>query len=168
MFIGRSRYKEGALLTIKAFEILRERNNKLRLNIIGLNSDDFDSLPEGVTCHGFLKKDIESQCELYYNLILKASLIINPQKIWAGYSSIIEAMYFFTPILITPFDDFIEEFGENIKFGAYTESSDPEEIAKSINAILDSYDYKEKCKNAHETVKEYTWENYVDKLLNVL
>ena len=57
--------------------------------------------------------------EKYYNLLKSARVLINPASKWGGYSSTIEAMYYGCPIIVSPYDDFIEEFGKLIPFGYY-------------------------------------------------
>ena len=93
-------------------------------------------------------------------------MIVNPTPKWAAYSSIIEAMYFYTPVVVSPFDDFVQEFGQKISFGRYNEVFTAEGIADSIRQILAADNYTDICTCAHETVKDYTWERYVDKVLD--
>lgn len=88
--------------------------------------------------------------------------------IGGGYSSTVEAMYFYTPVIVSPYDDFVNEFGKDIDFGIYNEKYDSSVLAKNIEAIFNSGDYENMCLNAHERVKDYTWDNYVDKILKLL
>lgn len=88
--------------------------------------------------------------------------------IGGGYSSIVEAMYFYTPVIVSPYDDFVNEFGKDIDFGIYNKKYDSLVLAKNMESIFNSSDYENMCLNAHERVKDYTWDNYVDKILKLL
>ncbi len=169
LFIGKKIYKETADKVIEAFKLLRSKDSSLSLNIIGMVKSDFDgNIPEGINFYGFLHKDIKLECDTYYKLLLDATIIANPNPVWGGYSSIVEAMYFYTPILVAPYKDFKQEFGENINFGIYNAEYTAECIAKNIMAIMESSEFNTICMNAHERVKDYTWSNYVDKILDLL
>lgn len=167
LFIGRSHYLSGALLLIKEFVKIRNRKPDLILNIIGLNREDIkdEGEFEGIFFHGFLRKEILDECNLYYKLISEASIIINPTQKWGGYSSIIEAMYYYTPVITTPYDEFVEEFGNTINFGVYYNCK--EQLSKFILRILEQSDenYLKMCVNSHLQVRDHTWQNYTDRLL---
>ena len=79
----------------------------------------------------------------------------------------IEAMYFYTPVVVSPFDDFVQEFGEMIDFGRYNRDFSEDCIAENIKKLMDSDDFLKTCRQAHEAVKDYTWDRYVDKVLKL-
>ncbi len=165
LFIGNSKYREAAIKTIAALDYL---DDSVTLDIIGMTSDEV-----GITCprviyHGYLRKDIDSEKDKYYKLLLEASIVTNTTPQWGGYSSIIEAMYFYTPILVSPFKDFVKEFGEDISFGKYCKDFTPESIACNIKLILNNFQYNKMCIKAHDTVKEYTWENYTNQIFELI
>lgn len=95
-------------------------------------------------------------------------MFVNPTELWAGYSSTIEAMYFYTPIIVSPYKDFISEFGAEINFGLYNSEFNAKCLSTNIERILNAPDYLDKCINAHNVTKNYTWSTYVDKVLNVI
>lgn len=168
LFIGRkTTYLEAAKKLIEAYKLLkREEDYKdLSLDIVGCAASDFDDLPEGVTCYGFLNKSDENDRITYYELLLNAKILVNANPKWGAYSSTIEAMYFCTPVIVSPYKDFIEEFGDEINFGIYNKEFTKESLASNIKTILNDRDYSRICMCSHETVKDYTWDNYVDKLL---
>lgn len=168
LFIGRkSTYLEAAKKLIEAFKLLKEEEayKDYSLDIVGCAASDFDSLPEGVTCYGFLNKSEENDRKTYYDLLLNAKVLVNANPNWGAYSSTIEAMYFYTPVIVSPYKDFVEDFGTEINFGIYNEVFTKESLVFNIITILNDRDYSKICQCAHETVKEYTWDNYVDKLL---
>ena len=141
----------------------------VNVHIIGMNREDFPDAPVNFTFHGYLNKTIDNQRNKYYNLLSDAKLIINPNPVWAGYSSIIEAMYFFTPVIVTPFNQFKTEFGPSINFGKYCEPSS-ESVSSAIKGILNlsHKEYSAMSLNAHADVADYTWSNYVDKMLEYM
>lgn len=170
LFIGGKKYIEGCRLLIEAHKMLLYKGVKCELDIIGMTSLDFIGMhiPNSVHFHGYLKKDDKEQCDLYYRLMLNASVFINPTELWAGYSSTIEAMYFYTPIIVSPYKDFVSEFGSEINFGYYNSEFNVKCLGANIEKILSAPDYTEKCMNAHNVTKNYTWSTYVDKVLNVI
>ena len=142
----------------------------LELHIIGLSNNDFKELPKDVFCHGFLRKENKKECTTYYNLLLDSKIFINPTPKWGGYSSTIESMFYYTPIIISPYKDFVEEFGTNIDFGLYNEQFTIKSLKNNINSILslDNIKYMNMCSSSHNKVKNYTWTNYVKWIIEEL
>lgn len=170
LFIGRSHYIEGANLLIKTFIEVKKTYPLLELHIIGLSNNDFKELPKDVFCHGFLRKENKKECTTYYNLLLDSKIFINPTPKWGGYSSTIESMFYYTPIIISPYKDFVEEFGTNIDFGLYNEQFTIKSLKNNINSILslDNIKYMNMCSSSHNKVKNYTWTNYVKWIIEEL
>jgi glycosyltransferase involved in cell wall biosynthesis len=165
LFIGDIKYIEGARLLLAAYRILKNDLQQITLHIIGLESSDFDDIPHGVTCHGYLDKEVESDCKIYYDLIMNAKVFINPTPLWGGYSSTVEAMYFYNPIVIAPYEEFTYTFGESPSFAAFAKEFEADDLALNIKKILHSPNYTQLCIDAHYAVRDYTWTKYVDKFL---
>jgi glycosyltransferase involved in cell wall biosynthesis len=163
LFIGRRNYRDGAQKLIEAYLILSKRYPDLRMSIVGLCQDDFEELPQGVSCFGYLDKGKDEQRALYYGLLENASLIVNPTPGWPSFSSIVEAMFFYTPVLITKNSEMVNTFGDNLAFGSYVE--DHLSLEVQIEAILFSKNYAILSQNAHDAVKEFSWNNYIKKFL---
>ena len=155
---------------IEAYKLLKQEEGykDLSLDIVGCAASDFESLPKGVTCYGFLNKSEERDRKIYYDLLLNAKVLINPTPKWGAYSSTIEAMYYYTPVIVSPYETFVNEFGRIIDFGLYNEHYTAEGIAKDIEIVVFNNDYKSLCENAHNRVEKYTWSNYVDKVLKLI
>lgn len=171
LFVGKpDRYKESAIKVIEAVKLLQKQKDfsDIELNIIGISKDQLPSIPDFVHCHGFLHKDNKKECNLYYNLLMESKVIVNPTPKWAAYSSTIEALYFCTPLIVSPYDDFVAEFSENISFGLYNYEYKAECIADNIQKILTSTHYKKMSWDAHNIVKDYTWDVYTDKVLDLI
>ena len=75
---------------------------------------------------------------------------------------------FFTPVIVSPYKDFVQEFGEEIDFGLYNFINSPQYLADNITKIMNDTDYKKKCLAARDKVENYTWDNYVDKITQLM
>ncbi|MGM9760209.1 MAG: glycosyltransferase family 4 protein [Parabacteroides sp.] len=167
VFIGREPYLPGAKLLIDSFQKLKERYPQLELHIIGLTSRQFDFLPKDVYCYGYLNKSDLAQRRMYYSILRKARVCINPTPLWAGYSSMVEAMYFYTPVITSMYQSFVDTFGKELEFGYYLQENRIDEISEKIRLLLDCNGefYRTKAKSAHDAVKEFTWDSFADKFL---
>lgn len=169
LFVGKlDRYKESVIKVIESFEILRNEDPNLELDIIGMSEHDLGHVPDGVHAYGFLRKDVPEERDKYYELLINAKVLVNPTPRWAAYSSMIEAMYFYTPVVVAPYEDFVAEFGENINFGLYNREFTVDSIAINIKSVMSSDNYQNMCVFAHEKVNDYSWDNYADKILNLI
>lgn len=168
IFIGNEKYTEGVKLLVEAVKNLNKKGLKIELHIIGINNKDLNGSDKNIFYYGYLDKNNEIQRHTYYKLLIEASLFVNPTPVWGGYSSCIEAMYFYTPIIVSPYEDFVRNFGENINFGMYNNHFTVNCLSDNIKKILYSENYTEICKEAHNTVKDYTWEKYVESLLKII
>ena len=167
LFIGRkTTYLEAAKKLIEAYKLLKEEEayKDYELDIVGCDASDFDSLPDGVACYGFLNKSEERDRKTYYDLLLGAKVLVNANPKWGAFSSTVEAMYYYTPVIVSPYQDFVKNFGEKIDFGVYNQDFTAASIANDIISVINSENYAEMCNFAHENVKTYTWENYVKQL----
>ena len=168
LFIGNIHYIGAAKELVRAFDILKKDNNKLELHIIGMTREQMNVYDADIHCYGYLRKNVKKERDLYYSLLHSCKVFVNPAQQWGGYSSSIEAMFYCSPIIVAPYDDFVCEFGENINFGRYTNEN--EELHKTIKVILDAKkeDYHALCINAQKRVADYTWSNYVNDFLESL
>ncbi|RYE12952.1 MAG: glycosyltransferase family 1 protein, partial [Sphingobacteriaceae bacterium] len=165
LFVGSKKYMAGASSLIAAFEALKPLYPALTLDIIGIKKSDFTNLPEGVNCHGYLDKGNSEERELYYNIFRKARVFINTTPKWGAFSASIEAMYFHTPVIVTPYSEFLKTFGPDIDFGYYCEENDEALIKDKITSIMQNESYKQLCINANNAVQHFTWDAYVDKMV---
>ncbi len=168
LFVGSNRYMEGAMALVKAFENLKDEYKFLKLHIIGIEKTEFKFLPDDVFCYGYLDKANEANRTVYYDLFRKAKMFINTTPKWGAFSAAIEAMYFYVPIIVTPYEEFVKTFGKNIDFGVYCEQNLPAMIETNIKSILNNPNYNSLCLNAHNSVKEYTWSSYIDKVVRLI
>ncbi|MES2762084.1 MAG: glycosyltransferase [Bacteroidota bacterium] len=171
LFIGNKKYINGALGLIKAFKSISEKRKvKSELHIIGLTEEQIGIKIPGLFYYGYLDKGIETQNEQYYKLVSEARAIINTNPDWGAFSAMTEAMYYFTPVITSPYPEFTETYGHEIDFGYYVNSNSPEELVLKIETILsDSSDKQIELMNAaHQKVKDFTWSTYTDKVLDLI
>lgn len=171
LFIGKAdRYRHAAQQVVDALALLlrEEPWRALQLHVIGMEDKSLTIPPAlPVVCHGYLDKDRREEHAEYYQLLMDARMIINPSPCWAAYSSLVEAMYFYTPVIVSPFDAFTDTFGQTIDFGCYT-SSDTQQLAGHIRYLCDTPNYPILCKHAHHHVKDNTCAHFVDKLIHLI
>lgn len=167
IFIGGPQYVNGLKNLLGSMSMLKR---PMTLNVIGMKRDMIPDAPDFVTFHGYLRKDIPAENALYYKLLTDAKIIVNTTPLWGAYSSIVEGMYFYTPVIVSPFTQFTSEFGSNIDFGHYCQSDSHTELADKIDQIasMGSVDYVRMCDNAHNRVKDYTWQRFVDSMLSIM
>lgn len=167
LFIGNKKYTQGAIGLIKAFIQL---NTKAELHIIGLKENEVDMKAEGLFYHGYLDKGIVAENELYYKLITEARVIANTNPDWGAFSAMTEAMYYFTPVITSPYKEFTETYGAEIDFGFYVTPNATEELVLKLENILNNSDENQLklMDNAHAQVKDFSWSAYTDKVLNLI
>lgn len=174
VFVGNRRYLESAVKLVEAIDYLNKQGhgNIYTVDIIGLESKDSDVFNKAfVNCYGYLNKSVKDDNRLYYEKIVGAKAIVNVTDEWNGMSSLIEAMYYYTPIIIVPNANITKFFGtnNNKKYGYWCQDSSLESLIKGLEFVceLDEVVYSDICEYAHELVQNYTWDNYIDKVLNL-
>ncbi len=166
LFVGSPKYLAGALSLINAFENLKKQYPALKVHIVGMNESEIGRvLPTDVFCYGYIDKGNDKERELYYDLFKRSKVFINTTPKWGAFSATIEAMYFYNPVIVMPYDEFVETFGRQINFGVYCEENTPTAIEKSVKAVLDHPDYNSLCTEANKAIKDYSWSAYIDKVI---
>jgi len=168
LFVGNkwnSSYVVAARILIEAYVLLKEKYPNLKLDIVGMDDDNFDEIPAGVTCHGLLNKNNYKQRLKYYELMSKAKIFSNTA---GSYGATIEAMYYYTPVVTSRYAEFVEQFGSQISFGSYCESLETESLCDSIIEIMESTNYENICILAHEKVASNTWDDFTAKMINLI
>jgi glycosyltransferase involved in cell wall biosynthesis len=172
VFIGRRRYLEGLKILIEALDILLiDFDQSYDLHIIGLNRSDlcFEISNPNLYFYGYLDKSVPDACKLYYKIINQTKLYINPTWKWAGFSSSLEAMYYFTPIIVPPYKEFLATFGEEVNFGFYINDQNSKSLALLILKLMrDRSLWNEFSRNAHLAVSQFTWDNYIQQFISLL
>lgn len=172
LLIGSMKYLLGARKLVEAVRILQKDFPNLTLNIINIPKDRLllQNTDRNIICYEYLDKGDPEQNTQYYDLITKAKILVNPSEIWAAYSSTIECMFYYTPIIIKPYEAFALDYGENNDFGIYLQNTEVNDIVDSIRTILimNEEEYTKLCLRAHELVKDQTWETYTKKVIELM
>lgn len=172
LLIGSMKYLLGARKLVEAVRILQKDFPNLTLNIINIPKDRLllQNTDRNIICYEYLDKGDPEQNTQYYNLVTKARILVNPSEIWAAYSSTIECMFYYTPIIIKPYEAFALDYGEKNDFGIYLQNTEVSDIVDSIRTILmmNEEEYTKLCLRAHELVKDQTWESYTKKVIELM
>lgn len=172
-FIGKKSYYDSAKNLVKAFCLLEEdivTKNNLELHIIGMQKSDFPNVAnDQIHFHGYLNKGKKEDMEEYYKTLKETLVIVNTSDKWAGMSSIIESMYYYKPIITSKYDEYVKTFGNDISFGYYS-NNNVEDIKLNLEKIInmDKKSYKKMCKKSHDAVKDFTYDTYVDKIIELV
>ena len=162
LFIGQSAYLTGAVDLIKAVIELRKLNIKYEVDIVGISLSEIDFKFDWLRVHGYLDKQDERQKLKYNSLLTNAKYFINTTKVWAGFQSILEAMYYHTPVIVSA----------NPGLSSFFKGEDPL-IYLGEKALVDLLCQKEKekfsdylitCTNSKDAVKQHTWANFTSHL----
>ena len=168
-FIGKKSYYQSAIELIKAFQKINIET--IELHIIGMTKKDFPNLKNTnkIYFHGYLDKGNKKEQELYYQILKETLVIVNTNNKWAGMSSILESMYYYRPIITSPYDEFIKTFGEKITFGYYSKNNE-QDIYNNLKKIINSspQNYKKMSLAANNSVKEFNYDTYTDKVLDYI
>lgn len=167
LFIGNNKYIQGAIDLISAFKQL---STEAELHIIGLKANEVGVSAQHVFYHGYLDKGIAAENELYYQLITESKAIVNTNPNWGAFSAMTEAMYFFTPVITSPYEEFTKTYGSNIDFGFYVAPNSEKELTQKLEIILSNTDETQLklMNNAHEKVKDFSWNSYTEKVLKLI
>jgi glycosyltransferase involved in cell wall biosynthesis len=168
LFIGDAKYLAGLRVLIHSYKLLKTSYPELSLSIIGQETSQLGLLPEGVMSYGYLDKGQESSRTLFYSLLQQARLVVNTTPRWGGFSSILEALAYYTPAVVAPFDEIVRMFGKGNDFISYCEENTPDLLAERIRVLLEHPDYPDLARRAHAAVENLTWNNYVSRLLNLM
>jgi glycosyltransferase involved in cell wall biosynthesis len=168
LFIGDAKYAAGLRILILAYMKLKESFPELTLAIVGHDTSYLEPLPDGVISYGYLDKGKEASRTLFYSLMVQARVLVNTTPKWGGFSSILEAMECYTPVIVAPFHEIIELFGKTKDFIIYCEENTPDVLAGQIKVYLEHPDYASLARNAHAAVHNLTWNNYVGMLLTLM
>jgi glycosyltransferase involved in cell wall biosynthesis len=168
LFIGDAKYIAGLRVLIRAYGLLKDSYPELTLTIIGQTTSQLEPLPEGVKSYGYLDKGQEASRNLFYTLLKQARIYVNTTPKWGGFSSILESLAYYTPVVVSPFHEIVRMFGKENDFIRYCEENTPEMLAERLKILLEYPDCPTLALQAHAAVEDFTWNNYVSRLLNLM
>jgi glycosyltransferase involved in cell wall biosynthesis len=179
LFIGGRKYLGGLYDLIDALKILKNEFDNISIHVIGIKKEDIYNYHEidsdidwiegggGVFFYGYLDKNIPSDCDIYYSLLQEAALYINTTPMWSAFQAPVEAMYFYTPAIISPNAEFLMTFGSGIEKCCIF-STQNTVLTSLIKDTLNNENYKLMCENAHLMVKNFTWDIVAGNFLKTL
>jgi glycosyltransferase involved in cell wall biosynthesis len=170
LFIGGKKYLPGLDILIKTFQILRGEFPDIRIHIIGLSAEDVSPQYriDGVSFYGYLDKNDTNDSNTYYKLLSESTIYINTTPAWPSFQAPVEAMFFYSPIIISFNIEFIKIFGKEIENCCFFCKENTQNIlADHIRYILNNKNYDYLCKSAHNCVKDFTWDAVVDNFLKI-
>lgn len=172
LFIGKGKYLSCARELEKALENFNSKNPKQKIyaDIIGMDESDTKISSEFITHHGYLNKNKPDEWATYESLLRGAYFFINTTDNWVGASSILDTAYLGIPCIINPNEDLTETFEGNIDFGYLCNRNSAEKIEEILNEIASlSFDeYKALSNKAHARVKDFTYDNYVRRIIQLI
>lgn len=171
VFVGKKYYLNGLNTLIKAVQKLNSFSNaktKYIIDVIGLDKPEKNN--KYINYYGYLDKSDERQCRTYYEVLSSSWAYINTTDNWVGASSIMEALYYHTPIIVSRNKELEYLFGKKLNCGYFVDHNNEEELSGCIDNLskLSPLSYKSLQENGFKLVKKYTWENFCDKLINII
>lgn len=137
LFIGAKKYIQSATSLCECILKYNERHEtNIEVDIIGLNTSDatiFES--KNVHCYGYLSKGNIDQSNRCYDLLMHSKAILNITKIWNSMSSLIEAMYYETPIIESINPNLSKTFEMQFNGGMYCLDDTNDELYSNIEKM---------------------------------
>jgi glycosyltransferase involved in cell wall biosynthesis len=118
--------------------------------------------------HGYLDKSKSTEKRKYYDLLSNSRLFVNTTQGWSGFQAILEAMYFYNPIIIRP-NDIVNDYFTNLENFAYLLDGNVLMLESIIiESVSNIARYQKMSDVAHKTVKSSTWNNFTNELINII
>jgi glycosyltransferase involved in cell wall biosynthesis len=167
LFIGKPFYLDGANKLISAVENLRARGYELNVDIVGIEPNLIGKNFNWLSVHGYLDKGKPSDKHKYYTLLKGAKLFINTTPSWNAFQATLEAMYFYTPIVVRSNESLIQTFPKLKDFSYLVEEKNEDLEKEIIKSLEHKEQYLEKCEKSHKVAEPHTWENFTQKLMEL-
>lgn len=170
LFIGNRKYMEGLQVLAEAVKLLnRGTGPQVTVHVVGMERKDLPKAPANMRFHGYLDKDVPSQKSMYIDLLERCRLFINPTPKWASFSASCEALYYYTPVMIVPYNEFTRTFGDVNGVGYALASSNPRKVAEAIGSMFaDEETWMAKAMAGHQATGKMSWDRYVRHFLDDL
>ena len=168
LFIGKPFYIDGARELIAAVINLRSKGFEFDVDIVGIDSTLIEEKYSWLTLHGYLDKGIPSEKQKYYALLENAKLFVNTTPKWNAFQATLEALHFYVPIVVRPNESLVQSFPELAKISYLIEENINSLEFEIIKSIEFKEDYLEKCTQAHLAARPYTWNNFINNLMELI
>lgn len=165
LFIGNRAYIPGLKVIASAVREFNALNpsSPFDLDVIGIDSESAGLTDPFVTCHGYLRKDVDGEKDLYYSLLRSAAALVAVSRTWVGASSVVEAMALGTPVIVSPNIELERMIGD-MDCGRWCEPT-AEGVLASLEYLseMDDAGYTRMCRSAYEKAREWTWDAFVER-----
>jgi len=168
LFVGQPFYLPGALELIAAVRNLRQQGHDYEVDIIGSDPILIAAEHEWLAVHGYLDKENPGDKQKYYELLSNARLFVNTTPGWSGFQALLEAMYFYNPIVARPNESLNSYFSNLTTVAHLVEEGGPNLEAILSESLTDSVRYQQMSDAARKAVESSTWNNFTTKLIELL
>lgn len=164
LFVGQPFYLPGALELIAAAHRLRENGVDCEVDIVGIGADLIGAKYPWLNVHGYLDKENIEDKKKYYELLSNARLFVNTTPGWSGFQALLEAMYFYNPIVVRP-NESLSSYFSNLRELAYI----LEQGVVGLDAILmesfsDGDRYRRMSEASRRSVESSTWGSFTENI----
>ena len=164
LFIGKPAYLDSLNVVVDGLTAYNLANpgHEYSLDVIGMEHGPGEH-DERVAYHGYLRKDVQEEKNLYYELLTTCRALINVSDRWVGASSIVEALSLGTPIIVTPNVELEALLGEP-DFGIWCDYSS-DDVVRCLAELnnLEDQQLDDMSRNAAAKTVEFTWDNLVQR-----
>lgn len=168
LFVGQPFYLPGALELIVAARNLRQQGFACEVDIIGIDSSLIGAEYAWLKVHGYLDKEKTEDKQKYYELLSSSKLLVNTTPGWSGFQALLEAMYFYNPIVVRSNESLNSYFPELTSVARIVEEDGSNLESILIESLTDSSLYQQMSESAHKAVESSTWNNFTNKLIGLL
>ena len=167
VFIGQPFYLQGALELIAATRSLRERGFNCEVDIIGIERNLIGEKENWLNIHGYLDKENAEDKKKYYSILSNARMFVNTTKGWSGFQALLEAMYFYTPIVVRT-NDSLKSYFNNLTEIAYIIEDEGLPLDTILeDSISNKKLYMQMSVASRNAVESSTWANFTNKLVDL-
>lgn len=164
LFIGQSFYLRGANEIIAATKRVRQLGVKCEVDIIGIDPRQIDEKYEWLKVYKYLDKDNPLEKRRFYELLANARLFVNTTPGWSGFQALLEAMYFYTPIVVRPNEMLSTYFSDLSQVADIVMPEGPGLDSILIESLRNNQRHERMSQAARLAVESSTWKNFMDKL----
>ena len=167
LFVGQPFYLPGALELIAAVRSLRGKGVDCEVDIIGIDACLIGAEYAWLKVHGYLDKEKPEDKRKYYELLSNARLFVNTTPGWSGFQALMEAMYFYNPIVVRP-NESLSSYFPNLKELAYIlEEGGVSLVALLLRSFSDGARYQSMSKVSRQSVEASTRSNFTDGVIRL-
>jgi glycosyltransferase involved in cell wall biosynthesis len=140
-------------------------NNGSTLHIVGLSPDEIPVRDDHIRVYGYLRKDDPKDREVYDRLLESSRIFVCPMRMGPPPGVVREAQLMCTPVVMTNVSHARERVTNGYN-GVLLDELAPENLAYHMNRLLeDDALWSILARNAHESIKETTWDRTASELL---